>query len=195
MNEASARTRIESMVAWDQEPVLTPDQVTELVVLARRADVNSRWIEDDADWAATHAYALGDRVAGTPRNGHVYVVTAAGTSGASAPSFPTTSGGTVTDGTVTWQEAGGSWEPTYDLNSAAAEGWRWKAAIVAGQFDFSINAGPSQQSFARSAKHAHCLAMMQAYQAKVLSSPRIRSSVPVRTLPAIPVPYDDQVVA
>jgi hypothetical protein len=37
--------------------------------------------------------------------------------------------------------------------------------------------------------------MMQSYQAKVLSSPRIRSSVPVRTLPAIPVPYDDQVVA
>jgi hypothetical protein len=35
MNEATARTRIESMVAWDQEPVLTPDQVTELVVLAR----------------------------------------------------------------------------------------------------------------------------------------------------------------
>jgi hypothetical protein len=34
MNEATARTRIESMVAWDQEPVLTPDQVTELVVLA-----------------------------------------------------------------------------------------------------------------------------------------------------------------
>jgi hypothetical protein len=82
VNEASARTRIESMVAWDQEPVLTSDQVTELVVLARRADVNSRWIDDDTDWAGTHAYALGDRVAGTPRNGHVYVVTVAGTSGA-----------------------------------------------------------------------------------------------------------------
>jgi hypothetical protein len=168
--------------------------VTELVVLAQRADVNSRWIDDDTDWAAT-----------TPTRSatgwQARRATATSTSSrwpeprAPRSGVPDHSGMTVTDGAVTWQEAGGSWEPTYDLNSAAAEGWRWKAAIVAGQFDFSINAGPSQQSFARSAKHAHCLAMMQAYQAKVLSSPRIRSSVPVRTLPAIPVPYDDQVVA
>jgi hypothetical protein len=194
MNEATALTRIQNMVAWDQEPVLTSDQVADLVVLGRRLDVNGRWIEDDTGWAASTAYSVGDRVAASPRNGHVYVVTVGGTSGSAAPAFPTSSGATVTDGTVTWQEAGGSWEPTYDLNSAAAEGWRWKAAIVAGQFDYSINAGPSQQSFQRSSKHAHCIAMAQAYQAKVVSSPRIRSSVPVRTLPAIPVPYDDSVV-
>jgi hypothetical protein len=169
--------------------------VTELVVLARRADVNSRWIDDDTDWAATHAYALGDRVAGTPRNGHVYVVTVAGTSGASAPVFPTTSGhdrdrwgGDVAGGR---RLVGADLRPQLRGGGGLAleGGHRRRAVRLLDQ------RRARQQSFARSAKHAHCLAMMQAYQAKVLSSPRIRSSVPVRTLPAIPVPYDDQVVA
>jgi len=56
-------------------------------------------------WAPGKAYALNDlvlpsvSVAGTPL---LYKATAAGTSGATAPNFPSTVGGTVTDGGVTW---------------------------------------------------------------------------------------------
>lgn len=53
-------------------------------------------------WAATTAYAVGDRIsAGT----HIYGVVTAGTSGASEPVWPT-SGGTVTDDTVVWRDLG-----------------------------------------------------------------------------------------
>lgn len=57
-------------------------------------------------WAASHAYLAGEVVRPTTRNGHLYQVIVAGTSGGSEPTWPTTSGGTVTNGGVTFQEFG-----------------------------------------------------------------------------------------
>lgn len=57
---------------------------------------------DPAAWAATTAYALGDAARPTTRNGYVYEVTTAGTSAGAEPTWPTTPGNTVVDGTVTW---------------------------------------------------------------------------------------------
>lgn len=57
-------------------------------------------------WTASHAYLAAQVVKPTTRNGHLYQVIVAGTSGGSQPAFPTTAGGTVTDGGVTWQEFG-----------------------------------------------------------------------------------------
>lgn len=54
-------------------------------------------------WAASTAYALNDRAVPTTRNGYVYKVTVAGTSGASEPTWPTVIGNTVVDGGVTWE--------------------------------------------------------------------------------------------
>ena len=48
-----------------------------------------------------------------------------------------------------------AWENTYSLYAAAAEGWRWKAAKVAGDFDFMAD----RDKYDRSQVHAHCLAM------------------------------------
>lgn len=53
-------------------------------------------------WAATTAYSLGTGVRPTVRNGFSYEATTAGTSAGTAPTFPTTAGSTVTDGTVVW---------------------------------------------------------------------------------------------
>lgn len=64
------------------------------------------WVSQEQDWVASTAYALGDRVIPAAHNGHAYVCTTAGTSGASAPTWPTTQGATVTDGTAVWTEAG-----------------------------------------------------------------------------------------
>jgi hypothetical protein len=55
-------------------------------------------------WVARNAYALGAVVVPTGGGAHAYEATVAGTSGNTEPVWPTTPGGTVSDGTVTWQE-------------------------------------------------------------------------------------------
>jgi hypothetical protein len=49
-------------------------------------------------WQATHAYSLGEVRRPTSTNNRTYRVTTAGTSAGSEPTWPTTDGGTVTDG-------------------------------------------------------------------------------------------------
>lgn len=56
--------------------------------------------------ANTTAYALGDVVRPAAGNDHLYRCVAAGTSDAAPPTYPTTPGATVADGTVTWAECG-----------------------------------------------------------------------------------------
>ena len=56
----------------------------------------------DSPWEASTAYILGDYVWPTTFNGYRYVCTTAGTSGASEPTWPTTLGNTVNDGSVVW---------------------------------------------------------------------------------------------
>jgi hypothetical protein len=53
-------------------------------------------------WAASHAQSVGDIIRPSTGNGFLYLCVAAGTTGASSPTFPTVQGQTVTDGTVTW---------------------------------------------------------------------------------------------
>ena len=62
------------------------------------------WALADGSRANTTAYSAG-KIA-TPGNGHWYMVTTAGTTGGSAPTWPTTDGGTVSDGSVTWTQKG-----------------------------------------------------------------------------------------
>jgi len=54
-------------------------------------------------WAASTSYSVGDIVIPTTANGFYYECTVAGTSGSSEPTWPTSVGGTVTDGDVTWE--------------------------------------------------------------------------------------------
>lgn len=106
MDEATARSRLESMVAHDSVPTLDATQITELLDLARRPD---------ADGLA-----------------------------------PTDTG----------------WTETWDLNAAAAEGWRWKAAKVAGYFTF----GTDGQTFNRSDMAKACQDMARTYRDRVVGS-------------------------
>lgn len=58
------------------------------------------------------------------------------------------------------------WDPTWDLNAAAAEGWRRKAGKVAGLF----NAQADGASLSRSDLFAHCTAMAKQYGRRVAMS-------------------------
>ena len=51
------------------------------------------------------------------------------------------------------------WAPTYALNAAAAEGWRWKAGKVAG----AVNIAQDGSSINRSDMHKACLAQAAYY--------------------------------
>ena len=51
------------------------------------------------------------------------------------------------------------WEPTWNLDYAAAVGWHWKAGKVTANFDFSTDG----QSFQRSQVWQHCDAMRRYY--------------------------------
>lgn len=53
-------------------------------------------------WAATTAYSLTNYRCPTTPNGYAYECTTAGTSGGTEPTWPTTVGNTVNDGTVVW---------------------------------------------------------------------------------------------
>lgn len=55
-------------------------------------------------WKASTAYEVDDIAVPTTGNGRSYICTSLGTSGASEPTWPTTEGGTVVDGGVTWTE-------------------------------------------------------------------------------------------
>ena len=79
------------------------------------------------------------------------------------------------------------WTATFDLNSAAAEGWRWKAAKVSGKFAFTT----SGQAFSRDQMSAMCLLMADRYQARVLVSVRMRSGLPIIRPPVVLVPTDE----
>lgn len=56
-------------------------------------------------WPASTVVLSGDTYLPTVPNGHKYT-SLGGTTAATEPTFPTTAGGTVVDGTVTWTEAG-----------------------------------------------------------------------------------------
>jgi hypothetical protein len=79
---------------WRAQAIGTPATWYFAIIIANRGT-----------WAASTAYALNDYVVtASPTNNRLYKCTTAGTSGASAPTWPTTEGGTVSDGTVTWTE-------------------------------------------------------------------------------------------
>lgn len=127
MEAARAQELLESMVAWDQEPTLTADQVTSLLQTAGRRDSDGL-APSDADWAGI-----------------------------------------------------------YDLNAAAAEGWRWKAAKVAAEFDFLTD----QQSFHRSQKREACLLMSDIYRKRVTGSVKVGSGLPIIPPPIVLIPTEE----
>ena len=82
------------VTAWGEEgPPSPPSQAVDVDI-----DVFGKPL-----WVANHAYKVGQRVRPRTANGFVYECTAAGTSGATEPAWPTVSGNTVASGTATFK--------------------------------------------------------------------------------------------
>ena len=83
-------------------------QVNYSGAVTNRGWINTRQGQAAPAWVGNTAYTVGQFVTASPDNQHVFECTTAGTSGATQPTWNTTSGGTTTDGTVTWTEEGQS---------------------------------------------------------------------------------------
>ncbi len=107
-----------------------------------------------------HFYNIGAIVTPYPRNNVVYKATAPGTTGGSQPDFPAEvvdGDDTVTDGDVTWGFY--KQEISYDLNAAAAMGWRIKMGKCSEQFTFKNDV----ESYNRDEVFKHCQEMEKSY--------------------------------
>lgn len=90
-----------------------------------------------AAWQSAHAYTLGAQVKPAASPLYAYQALSAGTSGASAPSWPTAVGDVVTDGTVSWVCIGilaPVLDTDYTVDEARARVYVLPAARVSSQY-------------------------------------------------------------
>jgi hypothetical protein len=62
--------------------------------------------------------------------------------------------------------ADANWEPTWDLNAAAADGWLRKASKAVSRFSFAEDG----QRFERAQIYAHCIRMQEMYARKAMGT-------------------------
>jgi hypothetical protein len=114
-----AKERLSFEIQAALPPVVADADLEAILAKVKRAAV----------WATGTVYAVNDVVIPATENGMRYVVTRAGTSGATEPSWPTRTRGTVADGTATLQEAGSQYD-LWDMDEAIHEGWKLKKAMA-----------------------------------------------------------------
>lgn len=157
MKYDAALAEIRRRLAPGKPPVLTDADYAALLKSARRPDRYGYLPDNLADWIAGAHYPAGAAVRPTVPNQHFYILldNNAGAAASEEPApWPLLSGEQVTtaDGYV-WQEAGlAAYIPTYDLESAAADGWMQKAAMSADAYNLSDNG----LSLSRDQIYVHC---------------------------------------
>lgn len=160
MDYATVLAQVETLAAVDSVPTLSDAEVAQALSIARRSDQYGYAYYDP--WAANTIYTVNEYRVPTVANGYAYQVTVAGTShAATQPTWPTTVGATVTDGTVTWQNIGTYlWTPTYSVNRAVSHCWLMKAGKVASEYEVSLGAG---KNFKRDQVWQMCMKMAAQY--------------------------------
>ena len=98
------------------------------------ASLSLGWIADTslAAAAVSTAYVLNELRRPATANGFIYQVIQAGTSSGTAPTWPTTVGATVTDGTVVWACVGIGYVrfDAADVSWAASTTFSWRYAVI-----------------------------------------------------------------
>ena len=155
VDEQRARERLIYLTQAASEPQLEDDEIDDLLADASTVSV----------WSAATNFEHGDRVIPTTanRNGHIYRVArfdgSGRSTGSTEPSWPDYYCARVTDGDITWEEAGRAPSSLWDLSTAAHRGWLLKAGKAAQQFDY----GDMDHKQSASQLHKHCLEMAEKF--------------------------------
>lgn len=135
-------TTADGIAAWCGITSPTPAESTVLVLAANAAeDVIRRYRKLDVApaWRDLTEYVLGDIRQPTHENAHLYKCTTAGTSDTIEPTWPTTAGATVTDGTVVWTEYVRPFEAKYQSLAIEIGVYLYSKRGVDGTVSFSEN--------------------------------------------------------
>jgi hypothetical protein len=125
-HKETALALLRMLVQPDVTPALDDVELNAMLDNAQRASF----------WILTTAFTFGAVVLPATKNGHRYKCTQGGTTAATEPTWPTRDGATITDGTVTWEEAGPDYENVFDVRAAAHEAWLMKEAKASEMTDF-----------------------------------------------------------
>lgn len=118
------------------QPLTPPATYHMALILATRGYSND---------ARNTAVSLGDTIIPATPNGHMYRCTTAGTTGGSEPSWTTTQGGTVNDGTAVWTEMYPDFEAAANLPEVSGGDYA-RASIAASLVNFSGTQGPGTET-------------------------------------------------
>jgi hypothetical protein len=173
MNKSQFLYELKKLVAWDEEPQLDDDDLDLIFSQSRVKDRGGYNVERTQVWEPNTYYDVGDVIVPTSfgiydvnrPDEHSYIVTSAGTSGATEPTWDLT----VSDGSAAWERHEAAyWTPTYNLDYAAYLGWRQKAAKAASRITFTSEGA----TFQREQYIANCLTMQRMYAARLNYSVR-----------------------
>lgn len=159
-------------VDYASDPCLSLDDVASLLVGCRIPDAAGNLPTNEplavAAWQPSTGYLVGSTITADPPDGRFWRCATPGTTAATQPEWPDLTGDLVTgrlidDGSASWQDVGSEWAPTYDLNYGAAEGWRLKASLAAGRYDFTTDG----QTFRRAQVLNNCQSMERMYRRRI----------------------------
>jgi hypothetical protein len=156
VDPAEALERLQSMTDSAVDPVLTSTELTRLLADFKVVSV----------WVAETEYEYGAVVVPTAakRNGLIYrLVSFDGVgieSGTTEPTWGTSREARVTDGNLTWEEAGVMPSSLWNLNDAAEAGWILKAGKVVPDVDY----GDANHKMSDSQMHKHCMEQARLYR-------------------------------
>jgi len=155
----AALTRLQSieklkwMCSADTYPELSNSELGELIDEHKRSD----------DWTASTAYIVGDRIQPTVKNGRIYECVIAGTTSTNPDIFPNIgyTNQVISEGVdLVWRDVGAAYYETYDVRSAAREGWMMKASKIAHLID--VEDGQQKLNFSKLLEH--CYKMAEKYR-------------------------------
>lgn len=124
-HKEAALAQLKRLVQPDVTPALDDTELNAILDSVQRASF----------WILSTAFIFGAVALPATKNGHRYRCIEAGTTGTTEPDWPPRDGAKITDGTVTWEEAGADFENVFDVRAAAHQAWLMKEAKAVELFD------------------------------------------------------------